>query len=118
MGFSDAGVAVSSLFDVGASDERLEQLARMTAAKFWKQPQDERWRKEATFLFRTGGRYLYAVFPIFRRNYYAAARVLKEAIPPGDERLSREDVEVVAVSVLEHDALRIACREVMAEHDG
>jgi hypothetical protein len=112
---SDVRATFSAMLDMGATDARLEQLARLTAARYWKRPHDPEWGRAVTFMFRPDGEYLYAVFPIYRRNYHAVVRVARADVPPGEERLKQEDVDVRAVSVLESDALRIASQEVMEE---
>lgn len=106
---------ISSLFDMQASDERLEQLARLTAAKHWHHQQEEGVGDTWTFLFRGLGRYVYVVLPIFRARYYAVVRVvgtLAVEIGRSGERFSHEDVEVRSISVLEEDALKLAIEEV------
>lgn len=99
---------LADLLDAGASDARLEQVARLTAAKHWRSD-DEEWGRRATFLFRRAGRYLYAVFPIYRRRYYAAVRVDRAELPAAPTPVRSGLFEVVTISVFESDALQIAC---------
>jgi hypothetical protein len=115
---SRAGAALfglSGLLPAGKStDARLERLARLTASGYWKRPQDEAWGRAATFLFRPLDPHIYAVFPIWRRRYWAVVRVRHADVPPLDIPLGADAVEVVAISVLEHEALLLACAELRA----
>lgn len=113
--FKDPGSVISDMFDAGVPDARLERLARLTAAKYWKRPDDERWGERATFMFRTAGRFLYAVFPIYRGRYFAVVRIRRDAIPPGEEAVHADDIEVMSISVFELDALKIAASDVAEE---
>jgi hypothetical protein len=111
MDYGDLVAALYGAADAGAQDARLEQLARLKAAKYWRRPSDEDWSREATFLFRTAGEFMYAVFPIFRRRYYAVVRVLREDIADPHAAVRSDHFEVVAISVFEPDALSLATNE-------
>jgi hypothetical protein len=104
----------STLLDAGARDARLEQLARLTASRYWRST-DEDWERRTTFLFRRAGRYLYAVFPIYRRRYFAAVRIDRSEVPADPTPVWSGLFEVVAVCVFEQDALQIAGRRAADE---
>jgi hypothetical protein len=114
LGFPDA---LSALFDSGVSDARLEQLARMTAAKFFSRQQEDEIGRTWTFLFKGKGTYVYIVLPIFRRRYYAVVRIegLKTTMGGAKESVTAEDFEVQSVSVHESDALRLASHALSEE---
>lgn len=107
-------VGLSQFLDVGASDARLEQLARLTAARYWMST-DTDWARSTTFLFRRAGRYLYAVFPIYRARYYAVVRVPRGAIAPDVAPVSPGQFEIVVICVFEHDALKIVSQRIAEE---
>lgn len=110
----DFVLAVASMLDAGATDARLEQLARLTAAKYWRQAHDEDWGREATVLFRPASRWLYAVFPIYRRRYYAVVRIDQQDM--ADAGAIRSDMfEVRGISVFEQDATQAAFAELAEE---
>lgn len=110
----DVALAIASIFDAGASDTRLEQLARLTAARYWRQPEEEDWSRQATFLFRTASEWIYAVFPIFRRRYYAAVRVRKEDTA-GTGAVRSDMFEVLGVTVMQEDAMQLAFHDVQED---
>jgi hypothetical protein len=110
---------LSSLFDAGASDSRLDQLARMTAAKFWRAVgSDDDLGRSWVFVFAARARYVYIVLPIFRRRYWAVVRiegVLWTLARESGERLTAEDFETKSISVFKPDALKLACQAVEDE---
>lgn len=112
-----SSTGLSALFDAGASGARLEQLARLTAAKFFGRQQDDDIGRNWTFMFRGQGRYVYAVLPIYRHRYHAVVRIERErtTLAGATEPVTAEDFEVQSVSVFEEDALKLATQEVREE---
>jgi hypothetical protein len=110
----DIALAVATLLDAGAQQPRLEQLARLTAARYWRQPNADGWSREATFMFRAASDWMYAVFPIYRHRYYAAVRIDKEDTK-GNGAIRSDMFDVRGISVFEQDALQLACQELMDE---
>jgi len=103
---------VADLLDVGADQSRLEQVARLTAAKYWRQPNHPEWSRDATFVFRTSSPWMYAVFPIYRHRYYAAVRIDREDTR-GEGAIRSDMFEVRAISVFEQDALQMVCQDMI-----
>jgi hypothetical protein len=115
--FPGLSASISSLLDDDVPDERLERVARLTAAKFIAHARQRDNGRTWTFLFRGRGTYVYIVLPIYRERYYAVVRVegLKTTLAGGNTTLTAEDFETQSISVLEADALRLACHALSEE---
>ena len=101
---------VSGILDMGASDPRLERLARLAVAKYWPRQDDEDAARGWVFLFRKAGRYVYMVVPVYRRRYHAVVRFPRRLMTLDGPGL--DDLDVRSISVLESDALRLATDDV------
>jgi hypothetical protein len=106
----DIRLSAAVLMDAGARQERLEHVARLTAAKYWRRPSDEDWARAATFLFRTASEWVYAAFPIYRRRYYAVVRIAREDTN-GNGAVRSDMFDVRGIAIFEADVLLLACQE-------
>lgn len=118
MNYGDGVEALlAGLLDDGAPQSRLEQLARMTAAKYWRS-RGEDWGRRATIIFRPDLKYVYAVFPIWRGRYYVAVKADREDTFAHQTAIRSDMFDVVAVTTLESQALQLACQGAADEVEG